>query len=256
MTDHPGWTDDGAGRTRRAVRANGAIWLLTYPDPTSVVNIQRLAGVGPAPTVDVFTPPTLPNAEELTRGLAAAGPVVRVRNGDIWDSLATGVIRQVIRAGQARLLYLRLRDTHGERVRTADGPVRLFPSPDAVLALSDAEFATLGLSFKREPLRAAAKAVSTYGEKWLRSTPADLLIELQKIERIGPWTAGAVVADLTNDFRHYPYADLAVRTWAGKLAPAMRWPSEETLFAKRWRELGRDQLATLTALTLAQGAHV
>ena len=238
------------------MRANGAIWLLTYPDPTSVVNIQRLAGVGPAPTVDVFTPPTLPNAEELTRGLAAAGPVVRVRNGDIWDSLATGVIRQVIRAGQARLLYLRLRDTHGERVRTADGPVRLFPSPDAVLALSDAEFATLGLSFKREPLRAAAKAVSTYGEKWLRSTPADLLIELQKIERIGPWTAGAVVADLTNDFRHYPYADLAVRTWAGKLAPAMRWPSEETLFAKRWRELGRDQLATLTALTLAQGAHV
>jgi len=238
------------------MRANGAVWLLTFPNRDSTVEIQRVSGAGAPPTTDVFTPATLTGTTELTRALVDAGPVARIRNGDIWDSLATGVIRQVIRAGQARLLYLRLCESHGERVRTPTGQVNLFPSADTVLDLSDMEFARLGLAFKRETLRAAARAVTAHNTEWLRLTPTDLLIELQKIERVGPWTAGAVVADVSNDFSLYPYADLAVRTWAGRLAPETDWPSEETRFAKRWRQVGLDQLGTLTALTLAQGAHV
>jgi DNA-3-methyladenine glycosylase II len=237
------------------MRANGAVWLLTFPNHDGTVNIHRVSGAGAPPTADVFTPTVLTGATELTRALADAGPVVRIRNGDIWDSLATGVIRQVIRAGQARLLHLRLCESHGERLRTPAGQVYLFPTPDTVLGLSDKVFAELGLAFKREPLRAAARAATAHGAEWLRLPPAELLAELQKIERVGPWTAGAVVADVSNDFSHYPYADLAVRTWATKLAPETEWPSDEIVFARRWRQAGRDQLGALTALTLARGAH-
>lgn len=235
------------------MRAGDAVWLLTYPGPDGSVDVQRVTGRGAAPIFDVFTPSAIVGDTDLHKALVAAGPIVRVRNGDIWDGLATGVIRQVIRASQARLLYLRLCDAHGEKVAAQ---INLFPSPDTVLGLSDAEFAGLGLAFKREPLRAAARAVTAHGDEWLGLPPPDLLVDLQKIERVGPWTAGAVTADLTGDFSVYPYADLAVRTWAARLSPETPWSAEEIVFAKRWRELGRDQLATLTALTLAQGAHV
>jgi DNA-3-methyladenine glycosylase II len=203
--------------------------------------------------LDIFEPPVVAGHAELSQALAKAGPVTRVRNADVWDALATGVLRQVIRAGQARRLYRRLCDRHGEHLETPTGAVALFPSPEVLLGLSDDEFADLGLSFKREALRAAAEAVRDRGNLWVGLAPNDLMNELRSIHRIGPWTVGAVVADLTNDFTYYPCSDLAVRTWAMRLAPGTNWPDTEQAFATRWQRLAGDQLSALTAVTLAQG---
>ena len=72
---------------------------------------------------------------------------------------------------------------------------------------------------------------------------ADVLVqELQRIPRIGPWTAGAAVADYSNDFTYYPYADLAVRTWAKRAAPSYPWPAGAPRgHERRAAERGRDK---------------
>jgi DNA-3-methyladenine glycosylase II len=78
---------------------------------------------------------------------------------------------------------------------------------------------------------------------------------VQAVPRIGPWTAGATVADLTNDYALYPFADLAVRTWVKRLAPGRLWPDSEPEFARLWAELAGEQLSAWTLLTLAWGAR-
>ncbi|UVS80609.1 DNA-3-methyladenine glycosylase [Actinokineospora sp. UTMC 2448] len=187
--------------------------------------------------------------------LRTNGTVMRLANPDLWDALATGIVRQVIRAGQARLLYREFCRAHGDSVETPAGPAWLFPSPDTVLALPDAEFTRLGMSFKRAPLRAAADAYLARHRDWAALTASDLVAAVQDVPRIGPWTAGAAVADATNDFSLYPFADLAVRTWARRLAPAYQWPQSEPEFAAVWRGLAGEQLSDWTLLTLAWGVR-
>ncbi|MFE2756528.1 hypothetical protein ACFXGA_31480 [Actinosynnema sp. NPDC059335] len=55
--------------------------------------------------LDVIDPGRLTGADEVVDVLRAAGTVGRWRNPDLWDALATSIVRQVIRAGQARKLY-------------------------------------------------------------------------------------------------------------------------------------------------------
>jgi DNA-3-methyladenine glycosylase II len=179
--------------------------------------------------------------------------VVRVRNADLWDGIGYAIIRQVVRAGQARLMYERFCSVHGERVTTPYGDRYLFPSTATVLALPDDAFSRLGMSFKAAPLRAAAAGLRWSCSAWQRLAPADLIEALCSLPRIGPWTAGAAAADVSGDFAYYPYDDLAVRTWAGKAAPAVDWPPDATGFGALWRRRAGDQLSALTLLTLAWG---
>src|SRR5690606_38082720 len=73
----------------------------------------------------------------------------------------------------------------------------------------------------RRPLRAAAEAFLDLGDKWASLPPTDLVTQVQSVHRIGPWTAGAAVADHTGDFSRYPCAALAVRTCAAQAAPGL-----------------------------------
>jgi DNA-3-methyladenine glycosylase II len=257
MTDHPSWTSQG--RTAfRVVRSGSSVWVLSGESAdglTTGVRLRaaRIAGSGEEPVVGVFDPRSLCGPQPLVGRLCESGTVARWRNPDLWDAVATAVIRQVIRAGHARKLYRELCRAHGDRVATPFGAAWLLPSPTIVLDLSDGEFARLGLTFKRNALRAVAEACLEFGSKWSRIPPADLRSELQSIPRVGPWTAGAAVADLSNDYMLYPFADLAVRTWAARLAPERRWPETEQNFARMWAQLAGDQLDTWTLLTLAWG---
>ena len=124
-----------------------------------------------------------------------------------------------------------------------------------MLALPDTEFGRLGLSFKCRLLRAAAQAYLEFGQKWAELDPTELVNEVQVVPRIGPWTAGAAVADLTNDYALYPFADLAVRTWAKLLAAGRTWPETEPEFAREWSRLAGEQLSEWTLLTLAWGVR-
>jgi hypothetical protein len=176
------------------------------------VEIVRAAGeTNVPPVVDVIDSRGLRGDGTACAALRADGPVGRVRNPDIWEALGTSIIRQVIRAAQARKLYRAFCEIHGERVDTAAGPVFLFPTPETVLALSDDEFAGLGMKFFRVALRNAADAFAKAGDEWATLSPAELVRAVQAPRRIGPWTAGATV-----------------RTWAGHLAPSVSWPPSPT----------------------------
>jgi len=223
-------------------------WLIT----ATTTEPFLLDGDGPPPRLDVYDPATLadlPLPAGLARALAGLSPVQRVGNADLWDALATAIIRQVIRASQARTMYRALADGAGQPAGTACLP----PTAEQILAMPAERFADLGMTFKRQPLQAAANAYLHRREEWT-AMPGDVLVKaLQTVPRIGPWTAGAAVADHTGDFSFYPYGDLAVRTWARRADPTTAWPDDEPGFAALWRDLAGPHLSTLTALTLTWG---
>lgn len=260
MLDHPAWLTDAEGRARRAVRSGGVVWSITCTPHVDIaghtVTVSGDSGNGgAAPVIDVLDPATIDAPEVISNPLRADGAVGRLRNPDLWDALATSIVRQVIRAGQARRLYREFCQAHGEQVDTGAGPAWLFPTPDTVLTLSDSEFESLGLAFKTKPLRAAAEAYLKFGGEWNTLLAAELVVAVQRVPRIGPWSAGASVADVTNRFDLYPFADLAVRTWAKRLAPSVAWPKDEPEFHALWQGMAKRQVSTWTLLTLAWGVR-
>jgi DNA-3-methyladenine glycosylase II len=256
MQDHPGWGQGVDGTTARVMRVGSTPWLLSWTaDYTADVTAVPLGTAdGPTPTIDRIDPePIAGLAAPLGSALAGLGPVVRVRNADLWDAVAYSIIRQVIRAGQARLMYDRFCSTHGEPVATPYGERYLFPTAAKVCDMPDEAFSRLGMKFKAAPLRTAAQGVLRCGATWQYLDPGKLIETLRSLPRIGPWTAGATVADVSGDFSHYPYDDLAVRTWARRAAPSVAWPDDATAFGALWRRRAGEHLSTLTLLTLAWG---
>lgn len=161
MMDHPSWLSIDTGTAYRALRCGASVWALTCApgDSGAYETAARLvAGAGDRPVVDVVDPATLTGPKAVVRQLREAGAVARWRNPDVWDALATSIVRQVIRAGQARTLYRACCRAHGKPVATPLGETWLFPTPETLLRLPDAEFARLGMAFKRRPLQAAAEA--------------------------------------------------------------------------------------------------
>lgn len=248
MLDHPAWDLDGRTPTR-GMRTSRGVWVLT---PMVARTTTLVRGSGAAPIVDVHDPADLPQPlGGLTLALCRLGAVERVRTTDLWEALATAIIRQVIRAGQARKMHRAFRAAAGE----AAGSTWLFPTAEQTLALGAEDFAALGMAFKHRPLQAAATAYLTHYAEWAQLPPDALVKALQLVPRVGPWTAGAAVADHTGDFSLYPHADLAVRTWAALADPATSWPTDEPGFAAAWRRMAGSHLSTLTVLTLAWGDH-
>ncbi len=256
MTEYPAWLPTENGTRRVFALPDGSRVLADVEGDD--LTLTSLSGDTPQPLVDYFVLPdgAAKAVPELATALADLGQVGRFRNPSLWEALATGILRQVIRAGQSKKLYRELCAAHGQSVPLPDGDTyALFPAPETVLDITDAQFDELGLAFKRMPLRAAATAYLSNGMQWT-SLPRPVLIdELQSVRRIGPWTAGAAVADFTNDWGLYPYADLAVRTWAHRAAPSHLWYNNERVFGTQWRHLAGEHLSTLTLLTLAWGSR-
>jgi DNA-3-methyladenine glycosylase II len=255
MTEHAAWLPTGAGTQRVIIVPDGGRWLVGVERNTYA--LTALAD-GAVPVHDVFTLPNdvAPEIPDLATALRRLGLVVRFRNADLWDAIGTAIIRQVIRAGQSKRLYWAFCKAYGERVGLpGGGTCALFPTPETVLRLSDDQFSSIGMAFKRRPLQAAAEAYLEQGAKWRELTPDVLATELQTVPRIGPWTANAAVADWSNDWSLYPYADLAVRTWAKRAAPGYDWPDDEPTFGRTWRSLAGEHLCSLTLLTLAWGSQ-
>lgn len=256
MTEHAAWLPAGDTWRRVFVQPDGTRWLATVHN--RMLALDALTDGTPQPMVDVFT---LSNsvrdkATELATSLARLGSVVRFRNADLWNAIATAIVRQVIRAAQSKKLYRAFCAAYGERVELPRGDTyALFPIPEVVLGLRDRQFASLGMAFKHRPLKAAAEAYLEHGDKWRELSPQVLIHELQTVSRIGPWTAHAAIADWSNDWSLYPYADLAVRTWAMRAAPSFDWPRDEPNFGRVWRALASDDLSSLTLLTLAWGSQ-
>jgi DNA-3-methyladenine glycosylase II len=254
MTEHIGWRATHQDRYRVFTFPDGAQWLVRIIGNGAVS--QSLTGSTRRPQSDVFTAPKTAGCAvpELYTELQKLGPVARFRTPDLWEAIASAITRQVIRAEQARQLYQAFCDTYGQQIPLPDTYTTV-PAAETVLGLRDEDFAVIGMTLKRRPMRAAAKAYLEHRLRWQQLDPGLLVRELQQIPHIGPWTAGAAVADFTNDFTYYPCADLAVRTWARRAVPSFPWPDSEHAFGRLWRAAAGNQLAPLTLLTLAWGNH-
>jgi hypothetical protein len=124
MTDHPSWLSTDNGAAYRAVRCGNAVWSLTVTPADGGgrhTGAHRVSGVSDAPMLDVIDPAALTGSTAMVASLCAAGTVARWRNPDLWDALATAIVRQVIRAGQARKLYRAFNQAYGESVSTPAG---------------------------------------------------------------------------------------------------------------------------------------
>lgn len=257
MTDHPAWRTIDRNRVRVFATPDNDTWIAQVTDGT--LDLTSLQNATAAPLSDLFLPvPGIRHgvAAQLLTELNSVAPVRRFRNPDLWDAIGTAIIRQVIRASHAKKLYRVFCEAHGERVETENQwEFNLFPTPAQTLALSDGEFALLGMTFKRRALRNAAEAFIEHGKSWQAMPPRELASALTRVKGIGPWTTGAAVADFTNDWSLYPYSDMAVRTWAARANPSTEWPSAEATFAARWKLLCGPHLSSMTLLTLAWGSH-
>lgn len=245
MTDHPGW-QDCEGEPKRAFNVDGRNVILGAHDWHEAAEVSSLQ-------VDSFSlGETRDNAfAALAASLTTAE---RIRNPSLWDAIGTAIIRQVIRAPQAKKMYRDFCALTGEAVSDGDGNrYWLFPTPQRVLGLEEEDFRDMGMAFKRKALQAAATAFLEEGATWKGLSPETLVVGLQAVSYIGPWTAKAAVADFYNAWALYPYDDLAVRTWARRAMPNIDWANDEATFGLQWRELGGDRLAEVTLLTLAWG---
>jgi DNA-3-methyladenine glycosylase II len=256
MTDHPAWVSDDDLSLTRAFPLSGGGHAVARTNGSHLDWCCAEAAAG-APDPGVLTLPAQAAraVPELAAALGSLGAVARFGNPSLWDALGTAIIRQVVRAAQAQRQYRDFCAAYGTPVRCGTATGWLFPSPETVLDLGDAQFASTGLAFKRRALRAAASAFLEHGRTWAVLPAADLMTELCRVQRVGPWTAGAAAADWSNDFTAYPCGDLAVRTWAGRAAPSIAWPGDEPGFAEHWRQLAGPHLAELTLLTLAWGGR-
>jgi DNA-3-methyladenine glycosylase II len=243
MTDHPGWLTGISGKPIRVMRNGSSVWWIRDETPTQ-----------PLPQHAVWQMPhNAPHVPtQLNDALQQLGPVLRYRNHDLWDALVVAIIRQVVRANQARKLYAKLCHQHGQRITHNGEEAWLSPSPQTILQIAGG-LEELGLKFHRPKLLAAALAYTEHGDNWQTLPPPQLVQELRLIAGIGPWTAGAAVADFTHDWTLYPYGDLAIRTWVGRAAPSVNWETKEARFAEQWAAMTKPNLSTLTVLVLAYG---
>ena len=259
-TDHPAWLENEDGRRARAIRTASGIWTLSWD--RGGLHMACVRGTEDVkPTVIATDPTRLPDAipTVLRSGLIELGATQRLANPWLWDAITTAVLRQVVRADQARKLYRTWCSTYGTVVEGPFGPLAVAPKAQDVLALTEEQFADIGAKFHRTALQAAATHYEQNHAEWQRLEAGALVGALTRIPRIGPWTAAAASADFTGDYSVYPHDDLAVRTWAAQIAPAYPWPDKkDKAFGPLWTGWAgtdRTTLHTLTLSTLTWGSH-
>lgn len=259
-TDHPAWIETETGGRARAARTTSGIWILRWDrEGLHMTCVHGTEDVKPqfVTTDPACLPHTIPAA--LQAGLDDLGPTQRLANPWLWDAISTAILRQVVRAAQARKLYRAWCAAYGTTLDTPHGELAVAPTAEQVLALSEEQFASVGAKFHRSALQAAASQHERHAARWERMNAHDLVSALTGVPRIGPWTASAAAADYTGDFSIYPHDDLAVRTWAAQIAPAHHWPdTKDKAFGPMWTSMAgpdRTALHTLTLSTLTWGSH-
>ncbi|RSM80513.1 hypothetical protein DL991_10360 [Amycolatopsis sp. WAC 01375] len=232
------------------------MWLAVAaprPDGGHDIALDLVAGrPGSEPEVDVIDPAILVNqGSTLSQKLLAAGPVARVRAGDLWEALLGAIFRCTMPLEDARTVY---RDTSKALGRGYDSPLGrewLFPGPATVLELSADVLEVHGLGVVRDRLRTAAWIIRALEPEWWTVPWDGLRTVLAPVSRIGSLVADAAVADLSGDFRFLSPSDFLVRKCVHALDPATSWPDDAADFGVRWQEMTGIQRSAWTKLVLA-----
>ncbi|MGW7463641.1 hypothetical protein ACWGJT_02785, partial [Streptomyces xantholiticus] len=191
-TDHPAWEQTPDGRPVRAVRSGTGLWVASWGP--NELELRCITGSEDhKPTIVTTDPSVLPatTPAALRTGLDALGTSRRMANPCLWDAITTAILRQVVRADQARRLYRTWCRTYGTSVGIGELTLAVAPDDTTVLHLEDDAFAAVGAKFHRTALQAAATAYERHAVHWQDMSAGDLAAALTTIPRIGPWTAGA-----------------------------------------------------------------
>jgi DNA-3-methyladenine glycosylase II len=179
ITEHTAWRITQRDRYRVFALPDGGQWLVRA-NGGELLSLPLIASSG-EPRFDAFTllrsEVATTEAPEVFSALASLGTVARFRTSDLWEAIATAIIRQVVRAFQAKRLYRDFCQAYGQRITRLNGEgYALFPTAETVLGLQDAQFASIGLTFKGPPLRAAAEPYLKHEAHW-RDLPPDVLVQ-------------------------------------------------------------------------------
>ncbi|MCW2982942.1 MAG: hypothetical protein JWR63_512 [Conexibacter sp.] len=244
MADHYGWVADPTQAVvRREFRAGARTWTVASAVETPILPWRGASGEPASWSLDL---------DALSCGaLAGELRILRVPTPTVWEALATGVLRQVVRAGTARRRYGRLVATAAN-----DGA---FPSPEQILRCDEREMAALGLRFCWPKLMVLAQWAAEVGAAD-GHTAADsdaLLDDAASLSGLGPWTLGVAAWDCSNDPERYPFGDYVVQAGVARLFPGVDWPRRPDRFAPAWSDHCDDDLGPLTVLALlAADDHV
>ncbi len=131
-----------------------------------------------------------------------------------------------------------------------------FPSLEAVAKISLEDLQTDGLGFKAKVVYGTVRYLleNDLEAKISQTTPQEALDILTSIKGIGRWTAHVALCDWLANWSYYPFEDLAVRTWAGKLWHSVQWPQDERQFAALWQEINGDYTGVITFYLLSCAA--
>ena len=166
-TDHPAWQTYEDGTRARAVRTASGIWTVSHDrDGLHLACVDGTEDVKPefVATDPAHLPPAAPAA--LREALAELGITRRLANPWLWDAITTAILRQVVRADQARKVYRTWCSTYGTTVEGPQGALAVAPTPAEVLALADEQFAAVGAKFHRTALTAAATHYEQHHSEW------------------------------------------------------------------------------------------
>jgi len=125
------------------------------------------------------------------------------------------------------------------------------PTPEGVVALPDNAFVRLGLRDKIDRLRSVADEYLKQVDQWVDLAPHELFAALQTVKYVGAATAGAAVADTTNDYRFHVIPQRTLyRRWR-ELAVAPSGPVGEQEFIDGLVKLDPNQRATIIVAVMA-----
>jgi len=256
LTDNNSWNRDG-DHAARVFSANGGMWYAEGGNDD--IHVTHITSGDEALHVNcAVLGPKLVEGAQRDLGIDFSKRVankedyrlIRIATPTLWDSLAVTILRHAVQAGKAQHSIKKLREHMGEKVTHDGGTYYLMPTPQRMLDATDAQLNRLGLFFFKSALKAAAA--------WCLNTDIDLQTvsheelfhDLLMIPRVGPWTAGVVVCDVTNDFSYYPLDDRTIFSRVRELS-ANDWPADRHRFADEWRRQAGDNLSSYTTMVLA-----
>ena len=186
MTEHPAWQTLNGEQTRVFTGSKAEKWLVH----------GRGKDLTMTPIGETRNPLETDNFSCIPTSLATTAPgflapfqkavlVRRFPNPSLWDAIGTAIVRQVIRASQAKKLYQPFCANYGEQVTLPDGEQRgVFPDTTQTLPLSNEASARTDMMLKRRPLRQAAEGFLEHRAIWEKLSRPDLKPALCQVKGI------------------------------------------------------------------------